>query len=78
MPIFKLAKSTPHYRDKCCLSRDKLIINGVAYQIEDISKLPSDLAAYKAAEKSNDTNLVFSGKLSPYSNFHHSPFIVNS
>ena len=39
--------------------------------------MPTDLAAYKAAEKSNDTHIVFSGELSPYSNFHHSPFIIN-
>ena len=36
-----------------------------------------DLAAYKAAEKLNDTHLVFSGELSPYLNFHYSPFTVN-
>ena len=77
MPIYRLAKSIPHYRDKCGLSNDKLIISGTAYQIEDLSKLPADLTAYKAAEKSNDTHLVFAGELSPYSNFHHSPFVVN-
>ena len=59
------------------MSNDKLIINGIAYQIEDLSKLPANLAAYKAAEKSNDTHLDFAGELSPYSNFHHSPFVVN-
>ena len=58
------------------MSNDKLI-NGTAYQIEDLSKLPADLTAYKAAEKSNNTHLVFAGELSPYSNFHHSPFVVN-
>ena len=67
----------PHYRDKCKLNNDKLIINGNSYQIEDISKLPSDLAAYKVAEKSNDTHLDFAGELSLYSNFHHSPFVIN-
>ena len=59
------------------MSNDKLIINGTAYQIEDLSKLPADLTAYKAAEKSNNTHLVFDGELSPYSNFHYSPFVVN-
>ena len=39
--------------------------------------LPPDLAAYKAAEKSNDSHLVFSGDLSPYSNLHRSPFTLN-
>ena len=77
MPIYQLAKSIPHYHDKCRLSNNKLIINGTAYQIEDLSKLLADLTAYKAAEKSNNTHLVFAGELSPYSNFHHSPFVVN-
>ena len=77
MPIYHLAKSIPHYHDKCRLSNDKLIVNGTAYQIEDLSKLPADLTAYKAAEKTNDTHVVFAGELSPYSNFHHSPFVLN-
>ena len=70
MPIYRLAKSIPHYHKKCRLINDKLIINGNSCHIEDISKLPADLAAYKMAEKSNDTHLVFAGELSPYSNFH--------
>ena len=77
MPIYHLAKSIPYYHDKCRLSNDKLIINGAAYQIEDLSKLPADLTTYKTAEKSNDTHLVFAGELSPYSNLHHSLFVVN-
>ena len=56
---------------------DKLIINGKSYGVEDIPTLPPDLAAYKAAEKSNDTQLVFAGELSPYSNLHRSPFTIN-
>ena len=67
----------PIYRNKCRLINDKLIINDNSYQIEDISKLPPDLAVYKVAEKSNDTHVVFVGELSPYSNFHHSPFVIN-
>ena len=54
-----------------------IIINGAAYGVEDIPNLPPDLAAYKAAEKSNDTHLVFAGELSPYSNLHRSPFTLN-
>ena len=49
----------------------------MTYKVDDIPNLPPDLAAYKAAEKSNDTHLVFAGDLSPYSNFHHSPFEIN-
>ena len=77
LPIYHLAKSLPEYRDKCRLTGDKLVINGISYQIEDISKLPPDLAAFISTEKSNDTHLVFAGELSPYSNFHPSPFIIN-
>ena len=56
---------------------DKLIIKGTTYKVKDIANLPSDLAAYKAAEKSNDTHIVFAGDLSPYSNLHRSPFTIN-
>ena len=46
--------------------------------MDDIPNLPPDQAAYKAAEKTNNTHLVFAGDLSPYSNFHHGPFEINS
>ena len=62
LPIYHLAKSLPEYRDKCRLTGDKLVINGTSYRIEDIPKLPPDLAAFKSSEKSNDTHLVFAGK----------------
>ena len=45
MPIYRLAKSIPHYRNKSRLINDKLVINGKPYQIEDIANLPTDLAA---------------------------------
>ena len=77
LPIYHLAKSLPEYCDKCRLTGDKLVINGISYWIEDISKLPPDLAVFKSSEKSNETHLVFTGELSPYSNFHLSPFIIN-
>ena len=56
---------------------DKLIINGISYGIDNIHTLPLELVAYKAAEKSNETHLVFAGELSPYSNLHKSPFTIN-
>ena len=56
---------------------DKLIINGIPYTVNEIPTLPSDLAAYKAAEKTNEMHLVFAGELSPYSNLHKSPFTIN-
>ena len=70
-------KSLPQYREKSRLEGDRLVINGKCYGVDEILNLPPDLAAYRAAEKSNDTHIVFSSELSPYSNFHPSPFIVN-
>ena len=76
--ILRLAKSIPHYANKCKLIQDRLVINGITYKVDDIPNLPLDLAAFKAAEKTNDTHLVFAGDLSPYSNFNYSPFEINS
>ena len=56
---------------------DKLIINGVKYTMNNFGELPTTLTAYKAAEKSNDTHIVFHGELSSDSNFHPSQFMVN-
>ena len=39
-------------------------------------KLPPDLAAYKAAQKTDDDTIGFFSELSPWSNFHHSPFTL--
>ena len=76
-PILKFTKSLPQYRGKSRLEEDWLVINGIRYGVDDISSLPADLAAYHAAEKSNDTHVVFAVELSPYSNFHPSTFIIN-
>ena len=67
----------PQYREKSKMVADKLIINGTSYGVDDIPTLPPELAAYKAAERSNETHLVFAGELSPYSNMHRSPFKIN-
>ena len=50
-PIFRMAKGMPEYKDKCKLDGDRLVINGIQYDIEDIGKLPPDLVVYQAAEK---------------------------
>ena len=76
-PILKYAKNHQSYKDKCKLQGDKLIIKGIKYTVDTICNLPPELAAYKAAEISNDTHLAFHGEHSPYSNFHPSPFNIN-
>ena len=77
-PILKLAKSKANYRDKSKLVDDKLIINGVSYTTDDLNKLPPDIAAYQAAQKTNEETVIFHGELSPWSNFHTAPFIINN
>ena len=64
-PILRYAKSLPDYKDKCKLEGDKLLINGMEYGIDDIHKLPSDLAAYHAAEKCDDETIACHGELFP-------------
>ena len=48
--IFKLAKSLPDLKDKSCMENDKLVINGIKYGLEDLNKLPVELAPYKATK----------------------------
>ena len=60
------------------MENDKLIINGIGYTMNEIGKLPPDLAAYKAAEKSDSESIIFHGELSPWLNFHHAPFTINN
>ena len=76
-PILRLAKGLPQYHDKCKLSGDQLIINGITYTVEEMNKLPHDLAPYLAVQKENVEYIVFHGELSPWSNFHRSLFVLN-
>ena len=66
------------YKDKSKLEDDKSVINGVRYRVNDLTKLPTDLAPYKAAQKEDKEKIVFHGELSPYSNFHTSHFVMNN
>ena len=45
--------------------------------VHNLHQLPNELAPYKAIQKVNDTTISFSGELSPWSNFHRSPFKMN-
>ena len=75
-PILCLAKSNPFYKDKSKLEGDALVINGTKYTVNDVGNLPMELAAFQAAQKTDDQYLAFHGKWSPFSNFHHSPFTI--
>ena len=77
-PILRLAKNTPKYKDKCRLENDTLVLDGNRYTIDNIGKLPEEVAAYKTAQKIDDKYLAFHGEFSPFSNFHRSPFTWNN
>ena len=76
-PIWKLAKSHSEYRDKCKLSGDRLVINGINNTVNDLHNLPKDLVPYKAAQHENHEFIAFHGEHSPWSNFHQSPFEID-
>ena len=76
-PIFKMAKSNPKYKDKCRMQGDKIVIDGIKYSMDNLAHLLTELAAYKAVEKTNESTLVFHGELSLFSNFHPCPFWVD-
>ena len=76
-PILRLARSLPHYREKCRMSGDKLFINGVIYTVNDLNKLPPDLVPYLSTQKENAVYIAFHGEHSPWSNFHLSLFVLN-
>ena len=44
--------------------------------IDELDRLPTEIAAYKATGKSNDSHIIFAGEFSPYSNFHPSSFMI--
>ena len=72
------SQNLPQFHEKSKLQGDKLITNDTPYSINDIQNLPIELAAYKAAEKSDNNHITFAGELSPYSNFHISAFTINN
>ena len=72
-PVLRLAKSLPEFHTKSKIENGCLVINGITYTVNDLHRLPPELAAYKAAQKSNTDVIGFHRELIPWSNFHLSP-----
>lgn len=53
---------------RCSLVQDKLRIDGKLYSINDIANIPFNTR--DLATKSTDSHVLFSGRLSPFSNFY--------
>ena len=77
MPDTMPGKKLTQYKDKSKLQGERLVINSTQYTVKDLARLPLDLAAYKAVQKSDNSSIVFHSELSPYSNFHSAPFTID-
>ena len=76
-PILRLAKSLPHYKGKCKMEEDYLVILGKKYTINTLHKLPSDINGFAASSRSDTDTTTFFGELNPFLNVHFSPFHIN-
>ena len=79
-PILSMALDIEHYKGKCFLNMDRLIINNRVYTcapIYNLDELPEDLNPRSLCEKSDEDTHVYFGINSPFSNFHPSPFMVD-
>ena len=73
-PILKAAKKIPEYKKKCHLEGAKIILDGKSYSKESLHKLLEKISSYNVLIKHYDEVVGFFGELSPFSNFHPSPF----
>ncbi len=75
-PILQTARNSDKVQ-KVSMFKDKLIIDAVSYKVEDIDKLPGYLHPSVTCTRTTESHVVFFGRDSPYSNFHHSTFSVS-
>ena len=77
-PIFNKARKSEKYKGKCRLIYDKLVLQGKSYTVapkNNLDTLPLELQPRRAAERENESTIVFFTLASPFSNFHDAPFI---
>ena len=72
--ILRKARGMEKYKGKCKMDKDKLVIQGTKYTVNNLHTLPHDLNGYNASSKFGDTVIAFFGQLNPFSNFHQAPF----
>ena len=77
-PILKLATSKPHYKGKCKLDEDVLIIQGKRYTTGNLHTLPEDISTFEATSKSAKDVIGFFGELNPFSNFYRTTFELDN
>ena len=77
-PILKLAASKPHYKGKCKIDEDILIIQGKRYTTSNLHTLPEDISMFEATSKSTKNAIGFFGELNPFSNFYKTKFELDN
>lgn len=75
--LYPVAKAAREAGKKAVQVGEKLFIDGQKYTVHDLDKLPSDVRIRETAERETDTFYLFGGRLSVFSNFHRSHFILN-
>ena len=60
-PVLVAAKKSGNYDKKAFLNGDVLLINNVAYTMDNIDELPKDIHPYNLSYKENDQWLIFGG-----------------
>ena len=76
--ILRLAKSLPHYKGKCKLEDDTLIVHGKKYTLFTLHKLPGDINSFASSSRTDSNTVAFFGELNPFSNFHITLFECNA
>ena len=76
LPVLKAAKQDGSIK-KAFTKKDKLILDGMVYTVNDLHKLPVHLQPANIAKKETADVVLFFGRHSPLSNFSTSPFTID-
>ena len=76
LPILRVARRLPHYRNNCRLEMDELVINGRHFRINTLNQLPEDLDPFKVTTEEDFDSIGFFGAINPLSNFYECSFSV--
>lgn len=74
--VFQAAKKYPE-RFSVFIRDYKIYVNGVAYEVKDLEKLPKEIRPSHISTPGNSSVVVFFGKDSKFSNHYYAPFVVD-
>ena len=73
-PVRKFINKIDKYQGKCSIRGDRLVVDGVTYTTDELSKLPSDINLESLYTKTEDGVTFFFRKGGPLSNHYPAPF----